>query len=85
MADSYDETGSSIPEEDHVEFCIRSVACRECKEKIRKANMDKYILDGQYGKYLEMIGVKVGEALKEAGVPEDLFSWESANGRFKGN
>ena len=30
--------------------------------------MDKYILDGQYGKYLEMIGVKVGEALKEAGV-----------------
>mgnify|MGYP004459363631 FL=1 len=47
--------------------------------------MDKYILDGQYGKYLEMIGVKVGEALKEVGVPEDLFSWESANGRFKGN
>lgn len=37
--------------------------------------MDKYILDGQYGKYLEMIGVKVGEALKEAGVPENLFSW----------
>ena len=36
--------------------------------------MDKYILDGQYGKYLEMIGVKVGEAFKEAGVPEDLFS-----------
>ena len=36
--------------------------------------MDKYILDGQYGKYLEMIGVRVGEALKEAGVPEDLFS-----------
>lgn len=36
--------------------------------------MDRYILDGQYGKYLEMIGVKVGEALKEAGVPEDLFS-----------
>ena len=36
--------------------------------------MDKYILDGQYGKYLEMIGVKVGEALKESGVPEDLFS-----------
>ena len=28
--------------------------------------MEKYILDGQYGKYLEMIGVKVGEALKEA-------------------
>ena len=37
--------------------------------------MDKYILDGQYGKYLEMIGVKVGEALKEAGVTEELFSW----------
>lgn len=36
--------------------------------------MDKYILDGQYGKYLETIGVKVGEALKQAGVPEDLFS-----------
>ena len=36
--------------------------------------MDKYILDGQYGKYLEMIGVKVGEALKASGVPEDLFS-----------
>ena len=36
--------------------------------------MDKYILDGQYGKYLELIGVKVGEALKTAGVPEDLFS-----------
>ena len=36
--------------------------------------MDKYILDGQYGKYLEMIGVRVGEALKAAGVPEDLFS-----------
>jgi len=36
--------------------------------------MDKYILDGQYGKYLEMIGVRVGEALKTAGVPEDLFS-----------
>ena len=36
--------------------------------------MDRYILDGQYGKYLEMIGVKVGEALKAAGVPEDLFS-----------
>ena len=36
--------------------------------------MDKYVLDGQYRKYLEMIGVKVGEALKEAGVPEDLFS-----------
>ncbi len=36
--------------------------------------MDKYLLDGQYRKYLEMIGVKVGEALKEAGVPEDLFS-----------
>ena len=36
--------------------------------------MDRYILDGQYGKYLEMIGVRVGEALKAAGVPEDLFS-----------
>jgi AraC-like DNA-binding protein len=36
--------------------------------------MDKYILDGQYGKYLEMIGTRVGEALKIAGVPEDLFS-----------
>ena len=36
--------------------------------------MDKYILDGQYGKYLEMIGIRVGEALKAAGVPEDLFS-----------
>ena len=36
--------------------------------------MDKYILDGQYGKYLEMIGVHVGEALKTAGVPEDIFS-----------
>ena len=36
--------------------------------------MDKYILDGQYGKYLEMIGVRVGEALKKAEVPEDLFS-----------
>ncbi len=36
--------------------------------------MDKYVLDGQYGKYLEMVGIKVGEALKTAGVPEDLFS-----------
>ena len=36
--------------------------------------MDKYILDGQYGKYLEMIGIRVGEALKAASVPEDLFS-----------
>ena len=36
--------------------------------------MDKYVLDGQYGKYLEMIGVRVGEALKESGVHEDLFS-----------
>lgn len=36
--------------------------------------MDKYLLDAQYGKYLEMIGVRVGEALKKAGVPEDLFS-----------
>ena len=38
--------------------------------------MDKYVLDGQYGKYLEMIGVNVGEALKEASVPEDIFSRE---------
>lgn len=36
--------------------------------------MDRYILDGQYGKYLEMVGIKVGEALKKACVPEDLFS-----------
>lgn len=36
--------------------------------------MDRYILDGQYGKYLGMIGIRVGEALKCAGVPEDLFS-----------
>jgi AraC-like DNA-binding protein len=36
--------------------------------------MDKYILDGQYRKYLEMIGIRVGEALRAAGVPEDLFS-----------
>lgn len=36
--------------------------------------MDNYILDGQYGKYLELIGVRVGEALKKAGVAEDLFS-----------
>lgn len=36
--------------------------------------MDKYILDGQYGKYLNMIGIRIGEALKTAGVPEDLFS-----------
>ena len=36
--------------------------------------MEKYVLDGQYGKYLAMIGVRVGEALKAAGVPEDLFS-----------
>lgn len=36
--------------------------------------MDRYVLDGQYGKYLAMIGVKVGEALRAAGVPEDLFS-----------
>lgn len=36
--------------------------------------MDKYILDGPYEKYLEMMGVQVGEALKEAGIPEDLFS-----------
>lgn len=38
--------------------------------------MDRYILDGQYGKYLEMMGVKLGEALKEAGVAEDLFGRE---------
>ena len=36
--------------------------------------MNRYILDGQYGKYLEMIGIRVGEALKTAGVAEDLFS-----------
>ncbi|MGN0700645.1 MAG: helix-turn-helix domain-containing protein [Oscillospiraceae bacterium] len=36
--------------------------------------MDRYILDGQYGKYLEMAGIRVGEALKRALVPEDLFS-----------
>lgn len=36
--------------------------------------MARYILDGQYGKYLEMIGVHAGEALKAAGAPEDLFS-----------
>ncbi len=36
--------------------------------------MEKYILDGQYGKYLEMFGIRVGEALKASGVPEDLFS-----------
>lgn len=36
--------------------------------------MNRYILDGQYGKYLEMVGIKVGEALKRACVPEDLFS-----------
>ncbi len=36
--------------------------------------MERYLLDGQYGKYLEMIGVKVGEALKMASAPEDLFS-----------
>ena len=36
--------------------------------------MDRYVLDGQYGKYLEMIGVRVGEVLRAAGVPEDLFS-----------
>ena len=36
--------------------------------------MDRYVLDGQYGKYLAMIDVRVGEALKAAGVPEDLFS-----------
>lgn len=38
--------------------------------------MDKYILDGQYRKYLEMIGVRVNEALKQSGAPEDLFSRE---------
>ena len=36
--------------------------------------MNRYVLDGQYGKYLEMIGIRVGEALKAAGIPEDLFS-----------
>lgn len=36
--------------------------------------MERYILDGQYGKYLEMVGIRVGEALKASGVPEDLFS-----------
>ncbi|MGN0688291.1 MAG: helix-turn-helix domain-containing protein [Oscillospiraceae bacterium] len=36
--------------------------------------MNRYILDGQYGKYLEMVGIRVGEALKRACVPEDLFS-----------
>ena len=36
--------------------------------------MEKYILDGQYSKYLSMIGVHVGEALKKAEIPEDLFS-----------
>lgn len=36
--------------------------------------MDSYVLDGQYGKYLEMIGIRVGEALKKARAPEDLFS-----------
>lgn len=36
--------------------------------------MDKYILDGQYEVYLEMAGIRVGEALRKAGVPEDLFS-----------
>lgn len=36
--------------------------------------MDNYILDGQYGKHLELIGIRVGEALKKAGVAEDLFS-----------
>lgn len=38
--------------------------------------MEKYILDGQYKQYLEMIGIDVGEALRSAGVPEDLFSRE---------
>jgi len=36
--------------------------------------MDNYILDGQYGKHLELVGIRVGEALKKAGVAEDLFS-----------
>ena len=38
--------------------------------------MEKYILDGQYKQYLEMVGIDVGEALRSAGVPEDLFSRE---------
>ena len=36
--------------------------------------MDNYILDGQYGKYLGQNGIRVGEALRKAGVAEDLFS-----------
>lgn len=36
--------------------------------------MEKYVLDGQYGKYLEMAGIHVGEALKASHVLEDLFS-----------
>ncbi|EIT88258.1 AraC family transcriptional regulator [Parascardovia denticolens IPLA 20019] len=36
--------------------------------------MGKYVLDGRYGSHLEMFGINVGEALREAGAPEDLFS-----------
>lgn len=35
--------------------------------------MEKYILDSQYKKYLERAGIQVDKALKDSGLPEDLF------------
>ena len=37
--------------------------------------MDRYILDGQYGKYLEMIGIRIGEALKAAFLSQLAVRW----------
>ncbi|MDD3140140.1 MAG: AraC family transcriptional regulator [Lachnospiraceae bacterium] len=39
--------------------------------------MEHFILDGQYGKILNHFGIEVGEALRKAGVAEDVFSREN--------
>ena len=36
--------------------------------------MKRFIVDGQYGKFLTSFGIRVEEALKKAGVAEDIFS-----------
>lgn len=36
--------------------------------------MDRFAVDGQYGKFLASFGIRVEEAMKKAGVAEDIFS-----------
>ena len=73
LAEADDGPGPDVPQEGDAGLRVRPANRRVGEEGVN-GGVGKYVLDRRYGSHLEMFGINVGEALREAGAPEDLFS-----------